>query len=77
MVRVKKQFKEPSLKACPYCGDTVIVIADLDYEDGLRDGFRTLCKCGWSKRIMGWHETKESLVEDYNELIQEGEILTS
>jgi len=39
--------------------------------------FRTLCKCGWSKRVVGWHNTKESLINDYNELIQEGEILTS
>ena len=57
------------MKSCPFCGDTVIVVADLDYEDGLHDGFRTLCKCGWSKRIMGWHRTKESLIEDYNSKI--------
>lgn len=74
MVRVKKQFKDPLLKPCPFCGDTVIVVADLDYEDGLRDGYRTLCKCGRSKKVVGWHRSKEELIRDYNELIQEGEI---
>lgn len=73
MVRVKKQFKDPSLKACPFCKDNVIVIADIDYEDGLKDGFRILCKCGWSKRIIRWHKTKEDLINNYNELVQEGE----
>lgn len=69
MIRVKKQFKEPLLKACPFCNDTVIVVVDMEGAEW----FRTLCKCGWSKRILGWHKTKESLIEDYNELIQEGD----
>lgn len=73
MVRVKQQFKDPKLKPCPFCNDTVIVVVDMEGAEW----FRTLCKCGWSKKIVGWHSTKEDLINDYNELIQEGEILTS
>ena len=77
MVRVKKQFKENLLKPCPYCGDTVIVIADVDFEDGTKEAMRTLCKCGWSKKTFNtWYTSKAQLIEDYNDMIQEGEILT-
>lgn len=77
MVRVKKQFKENLLKSCPYCGDTVIVVADVDFEDGLKEAMRTLCKCGWSKKTFrAWYTSKAQLIEDYNDMIQEGEILT-
>lgn len=77
MVRVKKQFKENLLKPCPYCGDTVIVVADVDFEDGTKEAMRTLCKCGWSKKTFNtWYTSKAQLIEDYNDMIQEGEILT-
>lgn len=75
MIRVKKQFKEDLLKPCPYCGDTVIVIVDMDFEDGKKEAMRTLCKCGWSKRTFRkWYTNKAQLIEDYNDKIQEGEI---
>ena len=77
MVRVKKQFKENLLKPCPYCSDTVIVIVDVDFEDGTKEAMRTLCKCGWSKKTFNtWYTSKAQLIEDYNDMIQEGEILT-
>ena len=77
MVRVKKQFKESLLKSCPYCGDTVIVVVDVDFEDGTKEAMRTLCKCGWSKKTFKtWYTDKAQLIEDYNDRIKEGEILT-
>lgn len=69
---IEQTIKEPNLKPCPFCNDTVLFITRVSYENGEDEGYRPLCKCGWAWRsIRKWYSNKAQLIQDYNTLIVE------
>ena len=74
MMHIDQTIREPKLKSCPFCKDTVLFITKVGFEKGVDDGYRPSCKCGWAWRsIRKWYANRAKLIEDYNSLIVEEE----
>ena len=73
-MHIDQTIKESKLKPCPFCKDTVLFITKVGFENGVDDGYRPSCKCGWAWRsIRKWYPNRAKLIEDYNSLIVEEE----
>ena len=69
---IKERLIEESLKQCPFCEQTVILVSTVGYPAGEDDGYKIACKCGWASRVIhGWESNKGRLIERWNDLIHD------
>lgn len=73
---VPKQVYDSRLKPCPFCNQSILFTDIVQYEKGEDEGFKVGCGCGWAARsIRRWYANKNQLIEKWNSLIDDGEII--
>lgn len=71
-----QQIIDPTMKNCPFCGQTTLLKARVGYPKGEDDGYKVICACGWAGRsVHGWYANKGKLIEKFNGLILDEEIV--
>lgn len=73
---IKEQLTDPTLKQCPFCNQTVILVSIVQYPNGEDDGYKVACQCGWAARLLsGWYPNKARLIEKWNNYIIDADVV--
>ena len=70
---IKNQLNDESARPCPFCNSVVILVSQVKFDKAEDEGYKIMCNCGWAGRALRkWSSNKMKLIEEWNELIQEG-----
>ena len=73
---IKERLIEPTLKQCPFCNQTVILVSIVQYPNGEDEGYKVACQCGWAARLLhGWEDNKARLIEKWNQYIIDADVV--
>lgn len=67
---------DSALKPCPFCNVSLLLVSTVQYPMGEDDGYKVACQCGWAARVIrGWRSNKGKLTEEWNDLIQDADVV--
>lgn len=64
------QTQDSRLKPCPHCNAISIFADQIDFLNGVDEGYHIGCNCGRSALLLNkWYSNKNKLIVDWNDRI--------